>query len=772
VSVDEDKNKLYEFGPFRIDAGREVLLRAGEPVPLTPKTFQILLVLVRHHKEVVSKDELMKAVWPDTFVEEANLSRNIFMLRKALGDSLEDRRYIITVPGRGYRFAENVLSAPAQQVSIVAAQHSKVQVRVQETKPWAWLAVLAIVLLGVAGSATWVSLHRKPLLTEKDTLVLADFANSTGDPVFDGSLRQGLAIQLEQSPFLSIISDQQIQQTLKMMGQKPDAHLGPETAREVCQRVGSAAVLDGTIAQIGTQYLLMLRAVNCASGNSLASAEAQAGDKNRVLDALGKIAAEIRSKLGESARTVRVFDTPLEHATTPSLEALQAYSLGHRAMFSRVDNAAAVLQFQRAISLDPGFAMAYARLGNSYKNLGEPARAAENGRKAYELREKVSERERFYIESHYETEFTENLEAARRTCELWTQSYPRDEVPLGLLAWIYERLGDYDKTLASEQRSLELNPTIGLSYGNLVNGYLEVGQLEKAKAAAGEAQTHHLDSAFIHYNLYLIDFLQHDVPGMKRESSVLMGDPEYESAILYLIANVVADTGQFEKAREMMQRASSSAQRAGLSEKQARYQAAGALRDALVGHNGFAKQEAQSALALSSDRNTEVRAAIALVLARLGDSARATKLANELGNHFPDSTIVQFNFLPSIHAATQLGNGNPRKAIDALVAAEPYELGIAGMGILQPVYLRGEAYLATSQSTAAIVEFQKILDHPGVVKTSLVGVLAHLQLGRALAMSGDKIKARKAYQDFFALWKDADPDIPILIAAKAEYAKL
>jgi len=365
-----------------------------------------------------------------------------------------------------------------------------------------------------------------------------------------------------------------------------------------------------------------------------------------------------------------------------------------------------------------------------------------------------------------------NLDAARRTCELWAQAYPRDEIPQALLSSIYERLGDYDQTLASEQRSLKLNPSSGLAYGNLVNGYLEAGRLEEGKAVAEEAQTHHLDSPYIHYNLYFIDFLQHDVGGMKRETSVLMSEPEYENTMLYQAGNLAADAGQFVRAREMTQQASSSADRADALERRARFEAAAALRDALVGYNRLAKQEAQSALAHSGDRNSEVRATIALVLARLGDFAEATKLANELDGRFPESTTVQFNFLPSIRASTELGNGNPRKAVDVLAAAEPYELGLVGIGTLQPVYLRGEAYLATREGSAAAVEFQKILDHPGVFKTLQIGVLAQLQLGRAFAMSGDMIKAKGAYQNFLTLWKDADPDIPVLIDAKAEYAKL
>ena len=314
--------ELYEFGPFRVDPEKEVLQRDGNLIPLQPKTFQVLLVLVRHNQEVVTKDDLMKTVWPDTFVEEANLSRNIFMLRKALGESLQDHQYILTVPGRGYRLAENVRLVPEQQVSIVAAQDSKVQVEVKESSRWPWLTIGAVVLLALTAGAVRSFVHRKPVLTEKDTVVLADFVNSTDDPVFDGTLRQGLSVQLEQSPFLSLISDEQIQKTLGLMGQPADSRITPTIARELCQRTGSAAVLNGSITQIGTQYLLTLKAVNCVSGESLASTEAQASDKDHVLDALGKTVSEIRNKLGESLSTVQKFDTPLEQATTPSLDAL------------------------------------------------------------------------------------------------------------------------------------------------------------------------------------------------------------------------------------------------------------------------------------------------------------------------------------------------------------------------------------------------------------------------------------------------------------------
>jgi serine/threonine protein kinase/DNA-binding winged helix-turn-helix (wHTH) protein len=627
-------------------------------------------------------------------------------------------------------------------------------------------AALAFLLAG------YFYFHRTPKLTDKDTIVLADFVNTTGDPLFDGTLRQGLSLQLEQSPFLNLLSDRRIAQTLTFMAQPKDAHITGDLARDICQRTASAATIEGSISTLGSQYVVGLKAVNCQSGEVLGEDQVTANRKEEVLKATGEAATKLRTKLGESLASVQKYDAPPENVTTPSLEALQAYSLGDRAMIIRVDNAAAIAQFQRAITLDPKFAMAYARLGNSYFNMDQPARAAENLREAFKLRDKVSERERFYIDSHYQLSVTCNLGAARKTNELWRQTYPRDDFPLSNLGLIYELLGDYERTLAAEQAALNLNSTNGLAYGNLVNGYLELNRLEQAKATAQEAQPRHLDSPFIHFNLYLIYFLQHDAAGMAREAAGLKLEPEYEYRMLYIESNVAAYAGQFAKARDLTRRASSSTQHADEREAAARYQAVAALRDALVGNQGPARQEAQAALALSNDWDIEIQATIALVLARLGDSAAATRLADDLGRRYPEGTILQFNYLPTIHAATALASGSPAKAVDSLVASAPYELGQIGYCTLYPVYLRGEAYLAAGQGAAAAGEFQKILDHTGFVRTGIIGALAHLQLGRALALSGDKTKTKSAYQDFLTLWKDADPDLPILRDAKAEYAKL
>ena len=776
---------LYEFDKFRCDPREHLLLCHGKPVSLSPKSFEILVALIRSNGRLLKKDELMHQVWPDSFVEEANLTVNISALRKALGETSGGQQYIETVPKLGYRFVVPIAEhrqdskpgplAPTFAVErIVEKEDSslgvtpapKVSARFRRWllagAPLLFIAILVSVLVS----------SRHAALTDKDSVVLADIANKTGDPIFDDALRQGLSSQLEQSPFLNLLSDERIAQTLSLMAQPKDSRLTYDLAREVCQRTASAAVLDGTIAQVGTQYLLTLKAVNCSSGDSLGSAEAQAADKNHVLDALGKVASEIRSKLGESLASVQKYDAPAESVTTPSLEALKAYSLGYQAMVVKSKYADAIPLFQRAISLDPNFAMAYARMGTCYSDLNETVRSAENVSKAYALRNRVSEREKFYIASHYEMFVTGNLEAARKVYELSAQTYPRD-TRLGNLGFLYSELGDYDKALAEYKEDLKLNPEQGDPYADLASAYLQLNRLDEAQATAREAQAHDLDVPEIDLNLYWVDFLRHDIGGMEREAAGLMGKPGDEDQMLNYESDTALYGGQLIKARALARRAIESAQKAEETEAAALYQADAAVREALVGNPDFAKHQALAALALSDGRDAEGLSAIALGLA--GDPTRATRLADDLGKRFPENTIVQCNYLPTVHAAALLRSGDASKAIDSLAAAAPCELGTNFVTLsfaLYPVYVRGEAYLAAKQGTAAATEFQKILDHPGLVRSEPIGVLAHLQLGRAYALSGDTDKARSAYSDFFALWKAADSEIPILKEAKSEYLKL
>ena len=621
---------------------------------------------------------------------------------------------------------------------------------------------LAILVLAVGG---YFYLHRTLKLAERDTVVLADFDNTTGDPVFDGALRQGLSSQLEQSPFLNLLSDERIAQTLSLMAHPKDMRLTHELAREVCQRTASAAVLDGSIAQIGTQYLLTLKAVNCSNGESLASSEAQASDKNHVLDALGKLASEIRSKLGESLASVQKYDVPPENVTTSSLEALKAYSLG-RQVRATGDDSTAIPLLERAISLDPNFAMAYDLLAGSYHNQGDIDRAAENMRKAYGLRERVSEREKLSIASDYVLVTTGNLEAGRKLCELWAQTYPRDEDAHITLAVVYSQLGDGDKAITASREALKLNPS-GHTYGNVAGGYLALNRLDEVEATVQEAQTRNLTSPYMPLSLYEVDFLRHDAAGMEREAAKLIGKPGFEDQMLYYQSDTAAYSGQLAKARELTRRAVESAQRSEETAAAAAYEAEAALREALVGNIVLAKKQAQAALAVSNGRDGEAMAAIALGLA--GDSAQAAQLADDLVRRFPEDTIVQFKYLPTIRAVSVRDAG---KAIEALAADAPYELAETVNLAMYPVYFRGIEYLAAKQGGEAAAEFQKIIDHPGLVVNEPIGALAHLGLGRAYVLTGDLPKARAAYQDFLALWKDADPDIPMLKQARAEYAKL
>jgi serine/threonine protein kinase len=636
-----------------------------------------------------------------------------------------------------------------------------------------WLAIAAaVVVVGLALGGWLYFAPRAHALTEKDTIVLADFTNTTGDSVFDDTLKQALAVDLGQSPFLNILSEDKVRQTLQQMTRPAGERLTRDLAREVCQRAGSKAYLTGSIAALGTQYVIGLEALNCASGDVLAREQVTAAGKERVLPSLGQAAAKLRSEVGESLGSVQKFDVPLEQATTNSLEALKNLALGSKTQGEK-GAAEAIPFYERAIELDPNFAVAYASLGGSYHNLGEPSLAAANTRKAYELRERVSEREKFYIESRYYEYVIGDLEKARQSYELWAQTYPRDVVPAGNLNVIFDYLGQYDKGLAQSRESYRLVPD-GLSYSNLVNAYLFLNRLDEARATAEEAQAKSLDSPYLHINLYALSFLQNDAAGMAQQVAWAAGKPGVEDALLAGEADTAAYSGRLAKARGFSRQAMASAERAGEKETAAGYEADAAVREALFGNEGEARQRAAAVLALSTGRDVQYGAALALALA--GDAHRAQALADDLGKRFPGDTIVQFNYLPTIRAQFALERNDTSRAIEALQAATPYELGLPGTGSFTPglysVYVRGDAYLAGHQGIEAAAEFQKILGHRGVVQNESIGALGHLGLARAYVLQRDTGKASAAYQDFLTLWKDGDPDIPILKQAKAEYAKL
>ncbi len=625
----------------------------------------------------------------------------------------------------------------------------------------------AIAVLAALAVGGYFFTHRAPKLTGQGSIVLADFTNTTGDAVFDDALRQGLAAQLAQSPFLHILSDQQVRQQLRFMGQAPTARLTNDLARQVCQRTQSAAVLDGSIAQIGSTYNLVLNAVNCASGETLATATTEAPNKDQVLGALGKVAEEIRGKLGESLASIQKYNTPIAEATTSSLEALKAYSLGIQARGSKGEEAAAPF-LKQAVTLDPNFAMAMAVLGQVETNLGAVSLGTEYTKKAYDLGDRASELEKFYIESHYHENVTGDRQQADQVYRLWAQTYPRDSIPVGNLSVSYVLLGEWEKALPEALEGHRLSPDESLNYFQIASVYVGLGRLDEAKATVNDALARKVDVPLFHLTLYQVAFLQNDSAAMARElSALLSSSPEMAALALNIEAGADAYFGRLEKARAVVQRAVSSQEGVGGKDRAAAAMIAQGRVEARVGDALGAKRDAAAALAL--DPSFLTKGGAAHIFAQTGDAARAESLANEIVKERPSDTLANVYDLPTIRAVIEMNRNNPGKAIETLEPVIPYDL--ANLRGLSSVYERGQAYLLLHKGSEAAAEFQKILDHPGVVLTAITGALAHLQLGRAYAIAGDEAKARAAYQDFFALWKDADPDIPILKQAKAEYAK-
>jgi tetratricopeptide (TPR) repeat protein len=586
-------------------------------------------------------------------------------------------------------------------------------------------------------------------------------------------------VQLDQSPSLSLISEERIQQVLRLMGKPANARLTPEIAREICERTASAAVLDGSIASLGSQYVLGLRAQDCHTGDVLAEEQAQAARKEDVLNALGQIASKFRTRVGESLTTVKEHDTPLAEATTPSLEALKAYSAGWQASFSS-GSATAVPFLKRAIEIDPNFASAYAALGRMYGDIGESALSAENTSRAHQLRDRASDQERFFISLTYDLQVSGNLEKAQQTCELWVQAYPRAWLPHGLLSGgIYNTLGKYEKSVDEAKIAIGIDPDFSIGYSILAGSYLALGRTGEAENTLERASGRKLDIPDFYVLRYAIAFLKDDKTGMEREVAQSWEKPSVDDWMSNAEGFVAAYSGHLEEARRMSQRASDLARKADRRETEALYETDAAVREGLLGNVSTARRRAGHALELSRSRDVEYEAAFTLAVS--GDSSRSQTLTDDLSRRFPEDTTVRFTYWPTLRALLALNRSQPANAVELLQTAIPYEGGttieggsevLLGAGNLDPAYVRGLAYLAAHQGREAAREFQKILNHRGIVVCDPIGALAHLQFGRAYALAGDKTKARSAYQDFLTLWKDADPDIPILKQAQAEYANL
>jgi serine/threonine protein kinase/tetratricopeptide (TPR) repeat protein len=679
-------------------------------------------------------------------------------------------------------------SSPALAPSPSSSGVKSAGVPVAGRKLWKVL-VPAVVILAVAIAGTFYFRSRQTkhatALTEKDTIVLADFANSTGDAVFDDALKTALSVSLNQSPFLNVLSENKVAATLKLMSRPADTKLTPEVARELCQRADSKAYLAGSIASLGSQYVLGLKAVNCRSGDPLAEQQVTAASKEKVLDTLGEATSKLRGELGESLASVQKLDAPLEQATTTSLEALQAYSLGEKAY--REKNVAAALPYhQRAIQLDPRFALGYNAVGSDYLSLGEQGRASEYFSKGFDLKERASERESLKITAGYYSYVTGELEKGEQACQEWVAIYPRDyraHLDLGN-AYLFQ--GQYEKAAAAYRESLRLVPDNLALDGNLVYALFALQRFDEARQLIREAQARNLDDYSLHMGLYSLAFFEKDSRTMAAEQQWFAGQPDLVSSIgLSLASDSEAYGGHAAKARELTKRSIDSAIRADSKETGAVSQAIAAQRDAASGNTAEAKQQAAGSLKLApNNQAVEVEAALAFAMA--GDMVRAESLAQDLNKRFPLNTQMQFLWLPAIRAQLALNRKNTAQAISDLQAAARIELGtipfLNNVSCLYHTYIRGEAYLAAGQGSAAAAEFQKIIDHSGIVWNCWTGALAHLGVARANALQARTSKgadadlarsrALVAYKDFLALWKDADPDIPILKEAKGEYAKL
>jgi serine/threonine protein kinase/tetratricopeptide (TPR) repeat protein len=643
--------------------------------------------------------------------------------------------------------------------------------------PWKVVSAVAVILALFLVSYPY--LRGAPRLTDKDTIVLADFDNKTGDPVFDDTLRQGLAVELQQSPFLSLIPEPRIQQQLALMGQPKDARLTSEIAQQVCVRTGSAAILEGSIANLGSQYVLGLRARNCDTGSILDQQQIQVARREDILNSLSQIASKFRTRVGESLAMVEKHSTPLAEATTPSPEALKAYTAGMKVVMSS-GSAAGIPFFRRAVEIDPQFAVAYAHLGLGYSAAGESVLSATSTTKAWQLRDRVSDREKFFIDFTYDRQVTGNLEKAYQTLELWLQTYPRrgeNPNPHDLLSGISTHgTGRFQRTIEAAQKTIADDPDVVFGYTNLAAAYFYLGRFAEAESTIQRASERNLVEPFLRRR-YTIAVLKGDKDEMERAAALAKGKRGAEHELAHAEALALARSGRLEAARRSSNRAMELALQAGQRAEPASYRAARAVWEAVCGNSAEAKANAIAALELSKGRDVQYAAGLALAFS--GDFSRPEALAGDLEKRFPEDTFAKFTYVPVLRAFVALGRGKPADSLERLQIALPYELAANGLnfnnyylGGLYSAYVRGQALIAAHRYAEAATEFQKILDNRGIVGADPIGSLAHLQLGRVFASSGDKIKAKPAYEDFLTLWKDADPDIPILQQAKAEYAKL
>lgn len=772
----ESTCQLARFGSFEADLQERILTKAGRRIRLQEQPFRILALLLERPGQLISREEMREQVWPqNTFVEyDAALNTAVRKLRESLNDSADNPKFLETVPRQGYRFLAPVSWSP--ELEVVVPSRPRVRKRL-----YSW-SIAALIVLSAAIGGFWRFRHIGSRISPEDTIVLADFVNKTGDPIFDDALKTALRLSLQQSPFFPVLSDSAVAKTLQQMTRPAGTLLTTEVTREVCERAGGKAYLVGSIGTLGSQYALELKAVSCRSGDTLAEEQAYAASKEKVLDALGEATSRLRGELGESLASVKKFDVPLERATTPSFEALKQYSLGLRA-FTEKGPSAALPYGQRAIDLDPNFAVGYRALGLDYSALGEIARANEYYSKAFQLREHIGEWEKLAITGDYYLNVTGELDKASEAYEQWIESYPRDDGAYSTLGIVYALKGQYEKASDSTNRALQIAPSFG-SYNNLAMYELALQHLDEGRRIIHEAQAQKMDGFEFRSTLYAVAFLGADSAAMAEQQKWFAGKPE-ENMGLGLASDTEAYRGHLAKARELTARAVESAIQADSKENGAIWLAHSAVRHAAVGETAEARQAAANALKLAAtSQGAEIEAALAFAMA--GDAERALSLSEDLRKRFPLDTQVQSLWLPAIRTQLAVGRKKTVSIPDPPQSVPTIDYGATifatNASCLYPSYIRGQAYLSAGKGAEAASEFQKILDHSGIVWNCWTGALAHLGAARANALQAktskgtdaDAARARAltAYKDFLTLWKDADVNIPILKEAQAEYARL
>lgn len=786
---------VIRFGSFELDLAACELRENGVLRKLPAQPFRVLALLIERAGDLVTRQEIRFCLWGERKYVDVDDGINfcVNQIRSALRDPAELSRFVKTVPRRGYRFVATMTrSTSAQAPAPFIAAESETETEAESetgtmtaaTHPAARPpdrksaraviarigAMLLPILLVIALSLAPLNAPRKQLLGPRGSIVVADFINTTGDAVFDDTLTQALIIELRQSPTMEVLPDSTVRATLRMMDLPVDQRMTPAVARELCQRAGSGAVLGGRISALGSHYLLNISATECGGGDIVASEQAEAASKEDVLLALNDAASRLRSALGESLPSAPSRDVPAQ-VTTASLEALKNYTIA--LSIARTQGDAPSIPFlKRAIELDPKFALANATLAARYSNLDQPSAALQYARKAYELRDNVTERERLVISALY-FRLSGEIEKSTRTLEMWKSEFPREARPHSSLGVNYYYMGRYDKAATEWEEALRRLPDDVSMYENLAVIYAALNRVDQAQALLRAGIARHLDSGTLRRMLYSLAFLRGDLNEMNRQSEWAIGRPGDEGSLLAAQSDTEAYFGRPSAARRLLARALDSATRAEFREAAALYGVVAALTEAEFGNRRVALSEIKDALALAPGRNVKVLAALAL--ARAGETKSAEALARELESDYSSNTVLMLYRMPTIKAAIELSKGNPRRALDILAPLEPFELGLptpSGLAPLYAPYLRGQAYLMLRDGTAAAVEFQKISDHPGIALNSSIGALATLQSARAAALAKDNPAASSAYQNFLTLWKQADADVPVFVAAKVELARL